>query len=100
MKLKAPIVYRPGYLAEGASFHPSVQRDSSGKIQRSPAAKYAFEKSNPCPSGGKPGSGCRGYVVDHVRPLECGGADDPSNMQWQTNAAAKAKDKTEHSCKM
>jgi hypothetical protein len=35
-----------------------------------------------------------GYVVDHVKPLECGGADAPSNMQWQTVAAGKAKDKT------
>jgi len=36
-----------------------------------------------------------GYVIDHVRPLACGGADAPSNMQWQTSAAAKAKDKVE-----
>jgi hypothetical protein len=36
-----------------------------------------------------------GYVVDHIRPLACGGADAPSNMQWQTREAAKAKDRTE-----
>jgi hypothetical protein len=36
-----------------------------------------------------------GYVVDHIKPLACGGADVPSNMQWQTIAAAKAKDKVE-----
>jgi hypothetical protein len=36
-----------------------------------------------------------GYVVDHIKPLACGGADAPSNMQWQTIAAAKAKDKVE-----
>ena len=40
-----------------------------------------------------------GYVVDHIVPLECGGADAPGNMQWQTTAAAKAKDKTEHNCR-
>jgi hypothetical protein len=34
-------------------------------------------------------------VVDHVNPLGCGGADSPGNMQWQTVAAGKAKDKTE-----
>jgi hypothetical protein len=28
-------------------------------------------------------------------PLKRGGADSPSNMQWQTTAAAKAKDKIE-----
>jgi hypothetical protein len=28
-------------------------------------------------------------------PLKRGGADSPSNMQWQTKAEAKAKDKIE-----
>jgi hypothetical protein len=36
-----------------------------------------------------------GYVVDHVTPLKRGGSDSPSNMQWQTKQAAKAKDKWE-----
>ena len=35
------------------------------------------------------------YVVDHIVPLKRGGADTPANMQWQTEAAAKAKDKWE-----
>jgi hypothetical protein len=30
-----------------------------------------------------------------VVPLKRGDADAPSNMQWQTTAEAKAKDKTE-----
>jgi hypothetical protein len=34
-------------------------------------------------------------VVDHVVPLKRGGSDAPNNMQWQTTAAAKAKDKIE-----
>jgi hypothetical protein len=34
-------------------------------------------------------------VVDHVKALACGGADHPSNMQWQTVEAAKRKDKWE-----
>src|SRR5216683_7638817 len=28
--------------------------------------------------------GRKGYVVDHVKPLACGGVDAPSNMQWQS----------------
>jgi hypothetical protein len=33
--------------------------------------------------------------VDHIVPLCAGGADRPRNMQWQTVAEAKAKDKEE-----
>ena len=36
-----------------------------------------------------------GEIKDHVKPLACGGPDAPSNMQWQTKADAKAKDKWE-----
>lgn len=32
---------------------------------------------------------------DHIKPLKRGGADDPSNMQWQTVEDAKAKDRWE-----
>jgi hypothetical protein len=32
-----------------------------------------------------------GYVIGYVVPLECGGKNDPSNMQWQTVEEAKAK---------
>jgi hypothetical protein len=49
-------------------------------------------KSHPCPSTGKTHGSCPGYVVDHVQALKHGGADSPSNMQWQTKEAAKAKD--------
>lgn len=74
-------------------------RDSHGRITRSAAAKNAFKRQQPCPSTGKSSGPCSGYVIDHVKPLECGGADAPSNMQWQTVADGKAKDKTERSCR-
>jgi len=90
--------YRSGYMADGITPHATVQRDKHGRIKRSHAAKAAFEREHPCPSTGKTSGRCPGYVVDHVHALECGGPDDPSNMQWQTTADAKAKDKTERLC--
>ena len=38
---------------------------------------------------------CPGYIIDHVTPLCAGGSDKPTNMQWQTVADAKAKDRIE-----
>jgi hypothetical protein len=73
----------------------SVARDEHGKIKRSEAAKVHFKQAHPCPATGKTYGSCPGYVIDHVTALKRGGADNPSNMQWQTTAAAKAKDKIE-----
>ncbi len=73
----------------------SCARDSKGRIARSATAKHAFQKSHPCPSTGKTTGACKGYVIDHITPLKRGGPDSPSNMQWQTVQAAKAKDKVE-----
>jgi hypothetical protein len=68
-------------------------RNANGKIARSQVAKSQFLKQSGYPKG-RPG-----YVVDHIVPLECGGADSPSNMQWQTVAQAKIKDRTERNCR-
>ncbi len=70
----------------------TCERDSHGRIKRSQKAKADFMRRSGYPNG-RPG-----YVVDHIRALECGGLDDPLNMQWQTFADAKAKDKTERKC--
>jgi hypothetical protein len=61
-------------------------RDSRGRFVRSADAKRQFMRTSGYPNG-RPG-----YVVDHIRPLACGGDDAPTNMQWQTVAEAKAKD--------
>ena len=73
----------------------SCVRNSRGKIQRSAVAKRTFRQSHPCPSTGKTSGICSGFVIDHVKPLKRGGADEPGNMQWQTVAQAKAKDRIE-----
>ncbi len=79
--------------------HYSGARNRHGRIKRSAAAKNGFKRQHPCPSTGRSTGTCAGYVIDHVRPLECNGADAPYNMQWQTVAAGKAKDKSERNCR-
>lgn len=63
--------------------------------KRSQSAKVQFKLQNPCPASGATKGPCKGYVIDHIKPLACGGADTPENMQWQTVADAKEKDKWE-----
>ena len=70
------------------------------RYKRSTAAKNEFKREHPCPATGLSTGRCPGYVIDHVNPLECGGADAPYNMQWQTVADGKAKDKTERNCRL
>jgi len=64
-------------------------RDSHQEIARSETAKRLFMRQKGY-SHGRPG-----YVVDHIKPLACGGRDEPSNMQWQTVEQARLKDKIE-----
>ena len=41
-----------------------------------------FQRSNPCPSTGRPRGPCPGYQVDHREALICGGRDELANLQW------------------
>src|SRR5438046_2360518 len=70
----------------------SCERDANGRIHRSSSARYAFKQQQPCPATGESTGPCPGYVIDHIKPLGCGGQDSPDNMQWQTRAVAKEKD--------
>lgn len=54
-----------------------------------------FQRMNPCPSTGHKRGPCPGWIVDHVIALACGGSDAIENMQWQTIAEAKVKDRWE-----
>ena len=54
-----------------------------------------FRLAHPCPATGQAQGPCKGYVIDRIIPPLCGGADAPENMQWQTLAEAKEKDRWE-----
>jgi hypothetical protein len=81
--------------SKAAASHKSTvaASNSKGQIKRSASARSAFMKQTGYPKGRK------GYVVDHKIPLECGGADAPSNMQWRTVQESKIKDRTETNCR-
>lgn len=68
---------------------------ATAKIHRSKAALRAFVNQNACPSTGLHRLPCKDYIIDHIKALACGGADNPANMQWQTCSDAKEKDKWE-----
>lgn len=85
----------PGSAHHGAITTGAHDASGGGGIHRSPLMKAHFRQAHPCPATGKTHGACPGYVIDHVVALKRGGADAPYNMQWQTTAAAKAKDKIE-----
>lgn len=78
------------FILAPASFDVSAATDA-----RSFKAEGLFRLENPCPSTGQTHGACAGYVIDRIIPRACGGTEDPSNMQWQTIAEAKAKDRWE-----
>ena len=68
---------------------------AEARTKRSQRAKVEFKHQYPCSATGSPKGRCKGYVIDHIVPIACHGADATSNVPWQTVADAKAKDKWE-----
>lgn len=81
--------------AYNSNYCKTCERDSQGHIKRSQEAKQEFKRQHPCPVNGSTKGHCEGYIIDHIVPLKRGGADSPSNMQWQTIEESRAKDKVE-----
>ena len=67
----------------------------SAREHRSREVTWEFQREHPCPSTGRTSGACPGYRKDHIIPLACGRPDKVWNLQWQTIAAAKAKDRSE-----
>ena len=90
--------YVHGYYHKDGTYvsrHYSKDSSTGTHTKRDPENRWEFIKTQLCPSTGKTSGACPGYIVDHIQAHKHGGADDPSNMQWQTVDAAKAKDKWE-----
>ena len=68
---------------------------AQAEYHRSQKSKTIFKYEHPCPATGRVKGACPNYIIDHVIALACGGPDTPANMQWQTKAEAKAKDRWE-----
>jgi hypothetical protein len=62
---------------------------------RSYKARTDFVKLQACPATALNKLPCPGFYIDHKRPLDCGGADTPANMQWLNEAAWRSKSKWE-----
>lgn len=73
----------------------ALSTGASAGFHRCKQVLRAFVNQQACPATGLHRLPCKGYVIDHIKPLACGGADDPSNLQWQTREDAKAKDRWE-----
>jgi hypothetical protein len=66
-------------------------RDSTGKPIRSMARRAMFLRMIGYPDGKVP----KGFDVDHIIPLTCGGCDVPSSMELLPEAVWKAKSRWE-----
>lgn len=77
-------------IAAGKTCHAG-RGHKKGKVHRSKAAVATFKRTHECPTTHQVGGPCPGYEVDHIVPLACGGADDPSNMQWLTEEENRHK---------
>lgn len=70
-------------------------RMSDGEIRRRADVLTAFKRTHACPRTGLTVGPCRGWYMDHVIPLACGGCDAVWNMQWLPEDQWRAKSKWE-----
>jgi len=81
------------FLALGVLFAPFPA--APAESARPSNAEIYFRLANPCPATGQAQGACKGYVIDRIIPILCGGEEAADNMQWQTLAEAKEKDRWE-----
>jgi hypothetical protein len=87
--LAALLILAPAWTDAKPKPQTHVTTTEKARVHRSAAVRRSFMRQTGYPHG-RPG-----YVIDHIIPLACGGPDAVWNLQWQTVAEAKAKDKVE-----
>lgn len=65
-------------------------RNADGTTKRDPRVIAAYRKLYPCPSTGLKTGACKGWALDHTRPLDCGGVDAVWNLTWMPDAIKSA----------
>lgn len=60
-------------------------RLADGSIRRRADVLAAFRKVHPCPVTLAFTGACKGWSLNHVLPLACGGCDAVWNLQWLPN---------------
>lgn len=63
------------------------------KSVRDPGVVREWRKTHPCPVEGPGTCFQKGYAVDHVIALECGGADSVENLAYFNRESHKLKSK-------
>jgi len=69
--------------------HPIVDEGPQYDVRQ----RELFVRKYACPINGKHTEICPGWVVGYLKPLCAGGSDRVANMQWQTVATAKRKER-------
>jgi len=78
--------------APGRTGRMSIRVGLQGNMSRANAMMRAYREkqaqrephsseTNPCPATWESKGACPGYVIDHIKPLACGGENTPDNMQ-------------------
>jgi 5-methylcytosine-specific restriction endonuclease McrA len=83
-------------LLAALSFGASWRKDCDIRIERHERHTSKAAKKEAYRRAGIPWESRSCCVVDHRIPLQLGGVDDISNLQVQTKAAGKAKDRVEN----
>lgn len=91
----APSIPAHQSITQGSERAPGASNERVSRHPRSREVTAEFQRENPCPATGKRSGACPGWIKDHRRALCIGGADEVSNLQWQTKEEAAAKDRWE-----